>query len=86
MIFFCPHCQQPLEASGSINKLVCLRCRCIFLVKIELQEIKGPHIDPNIRQLTGAEENEGSTGTETSSRSEEFMSDGAFPRGEGNIS
>jgi len=60
--FYCPHCQRALEASGLANKLMCLRCRCIFLVTVSLQEIKGPALDPNIRQLPSAVEAEGSTG------------------------
>ena len=54
MIFFCPYCKGALESCGYVNKLLCLKCRCIFLVKVELQELKGPDVDANIRQLASS--------------------------------
>jgi hypothetical protein len=60
--FFCCHCQRPLEGCGYINKLVCLKCRCIFQVKVELIELKGPDVDADLRQLPGAGETTGGSG------------------------
>lgn len=81
LTFFCLHCQRALETCGHVNKLVCLKCRCIFLVKIELQEIKGPSVDADIRQLTSSSEVQDGPGT----AGEKSLPDGADPPREGDV-
>ena len=83
MIFICPHCNNSLEASGRLHTFMCLKCDCIFLVKIEIQEIKGPRIETNIRQLPSTTEDEGSP--DTDSIDEESVSCGASSHRESDI-
>lgn len=39
MTFFCPHCHAPMEQTGQSDRMVCLSCRCIFEVRVEIREV-----------------------------------------------
>jgi hypothetical protein len=81
VIFFCPHCRGTLETCGYINKLLCLKCRCIFLVKVELQELRGPDVDADIRQLSSSSKTEADAGNP----GEESLPGGSIASGQSDI-
>jgi len=39
MTFFCNHCSSPLSPGSHVNHLMCVKCKRVFTVKIELFEI-----------------------------------------------
>lgn len=47
MTFICSYCSSALEQIGLINHFVCLKCKKLFEVKIEINEIN----DANSRKL-----------------------------------
>jgi Zn-finger nucleic acid-binding protein len=60
MLFICPKCQSPLTQIGGVNQVACDRCRCIFIIRIELKELdQFYNYDTMVGQSSGTEVDSG---------------------------
>jgi len=59
MTFFCPHCSRGLEQTGQTNRFVCVGCRKMYEVRIELRELDRIFDDGNLRKPALSESNSG---------------------------
>lgn len=52
MNFLCPDCLSSLEQTGKVDIFACVRCRCIYCVRIQIDKVAGPLVyDEDLRKL-----------------------------------